>query len=137
MYKPNTLGERVRWAAILSLLWTLNLAALASFVLALLILGWQVFKWLKSGEWIPASVIDALVKIRSWLIDSDADWTNFDYWLLLPTTWIGLHKALAFTHVSIVLVALAFALVVFARDYEKMWAEHFGLLVKPRQLQGE
>lgn len=45
------------------------------------IVGWQIFDFLRDGEWVSISIITALVK--------------FDIpWAIYPQDWLGLHKVL-------------------------------------------
>lgn len=64
--------------------------------LALGIPTWQIYKWLREGEWIPFSGLDALSHAFEWLnISKD--------WITAPQDWIGLHTALGWVHGSVLI----------------------------------
>lgn len=90
--------------------------ALAFFAIAvpLVVLPYQVFWFFKLGRWTSVSVLDTLKFFFSPGVDS---------WLLFPTDWLGLHKALewlpsAFA-LPVILFPLAVMLQAIAEDLEK------------------
>lgn len=61
-------------------------------VAGLAIIGVQTYAWLRSGVWVPFSVVDGAKLF-------------FNYqWLASPVDWIGLHSALAKIPLSVLLV---------------------------------
>lgn len=54
------------------------------FYAGVISLGWQVFTWLKSGNWPPFSTLD----VARWTGIFDSDWLAF------PDSWVGLWKAM-------------------------------------------
>ena len=56
-------------------------------------LGWQVFVYLRSGEWVPFSTLDALALFSS------------SPWLRSPDDWIGFHRMLDAIHGGLFLMA--------------------------------
>lgn len=58
-------------------------------------LGWQVFGYLRSGEWVPFSILDAMA------LFSDSTW------LRSPDDWIGFHRLLDAIHGGLFLMAVA------------------------------
>jgi hypothetical protein len=52
------------------------------------IIGWQVYKYMRIGEWYPLSVISAL------------RWCNVQ-WSFFPTEWFGLYKILDYLPLSV------------------------------------
>jgi hypothetical protein len=52
------------------------------------ILGWQVFKYLKAGEWVPITAIHVIWKLTG---EDPYGWAAF------PDSWYGVHSILAAT----------------------------------------
>jgi hypothetical protein len=73
-------------------LWCLGLGLLG----ALSIWFYQIFTFLRSGDWAPISVVTAL------------GWLKIE-WALFPTQWLGAHKILDFLPLS--LFSLGFAVI--------------------------
>jgi len=63
------------------------------FTGALFIFGYQLFQWLRHGDWKSISVITGL----RWLESS---------WAVYPREWLGVHKLLDFIPLSIALILL-------------------------------
>lgn len=95
------------------LLWVMGISLVliaGSAILAgLAIPAWQVFVWLRDGEWVPFSIIDSLRPISAFFSRFDSSWTAFDAWLATPASWIGVHKLLSFLHASVGCWAAAMA----------------------------
>lgn len=78
--------------------------AIGSVILSLPIAGlgtflWQVYNWLKTGEWVSISVIDFLL------------WTGLDAnWLHQPQSWIGVWKIFDWMPLSLGCVVLSVSL---------------------------
>ena len=68
------------------------------------LLLWQTFGWLNEGVWVPMSVIDGIRNI----------WPS--QWLDYPQSWIGIHKILEATPVSLGYLALGVLLLVSGID---------------------
>jgi len=66
------------------------LAFYACVVLPIPIIGWQIYSYLKTGEWLPISMLDGLA------------WLGLD-WARIPNqpNWVGLHEILTFMPLSI------------------------------------
>lgn len=65
---------------------------LSAILVALGILGLQVFWYFKEGVWTALSLLDGVV----WLaFKFDPTFANDGSWLIQPTTWLGVHKVLA------------------------------------------
>ena len=65
----------------------------ASFLACFGIVGWQIFHYLKDGDWQPLSVITAM------------GWAGLE-WAFSPTSWLGLYKVLDWMPLSIAALAL-------------------------------
>lgn len=79
----DTLAEAVVW-----------LVSAAFFGGLAVPLGWQVFGYLRSGEWVPFSALDAM----SLFSDSP--------WLRSPGDWLGVHRMLDAIHGGLFLMAV-------------------------------
>lgn len=55
-----------------------------SWVVCVLLLGWQLFTYLKDGIWIPSGTMSSLGDLLSWR------------WAKYPESWFGLHEVLEF-----------------------------------------
>ncbi len=60
----------------------------------LVIVGWQVYGYLRHAIWQPLSVLDILLFINV-------------KWATIPTDWIGLHQILELTPMSVGIVILS------------------------------
>lgn len=60
------------------------------------IIGWQIFRYLKDGDWPAVSLITAL------------QWMGVEKpWVSNPTEWVGLHSVMDTIPLSLTLVVLA------------------------------
>ena len=77
------------------------LALIFAFVglAGILVLGLQVYAWLATGTWQPASLLLPLAMLAKWLPDP-----AMVQWIERPDTWIGLHKVLDFIPLSLFLM---------------------------------
>lgn len=60
------------------------LTLIAAWGVFVLLLGWQLFIYLKDGVWVPAGTLTCLGDLTSW------GWTRS------PQSWFGLHEVLEF-----------------------------------------
>lgn len=58
------------------------------------LLSWQIYTWLKTGEWPPISTPDGLFIAWAFLFADGSAAPHFVQWLIAPETWIGVHKIL-------------------------------------------
>ena len=81
----NSSGPRISIATLMAFL---------PLISAVWIFVWQVFTYLRQGNWIPFSLLDGLA------------WLKVP-WAVTPTDWLGLHNLLNQVHVSIGLLLLS------------------------------
>jgi hypothetical protein len=56
--------------------------------LALLLIGWQCYAWLKTGHWPHLTMATVAVPLVSG--------SDFSAWLVAPRSWFGLHTVVRF-----------------------------------------
>jgi hypothetical protein len=61
---------------------------LGGLAVAVLVVCWQGYMWLKTGHWPHLTLISALTPVISG--------TDFSAWLVAPQSWYGLHSATRF-----------------------------------------
>jgi len=63
------------------------------------IVGWQIYEYLRHDIWNSVSVVSAL------------QWLGVK-WAIVPTDWVGLHRILEWTPMSLTLVAIGVLILV-------------------------
>lgn len=79
------------------LAWAIFSIAALLVMTAIALLGWQVYDYIKFGDWTSISVVSSL------------KWANIpgaSDWAVHPSHWIGLHKILTHTLASAMLIAI-------------------------------
>ena len=76
----------------------------------LYLIGLQVYRWFREGEWTHFGVIDGLRIALSTCCVKDGDTGKLAalvHWLDAPVDWLGLHKVLEFLPASLALFAIS------------------------------
>ena len=73
------------------------------FVLGLLVLGWQIYQFLKFGSWTNVQIVDTLVWMGIKPISN---------WAAEPGDWRGIHAVLGWIPTSFALIVVGFFLLV-------------------------
>jgi hypothetical protein len=85
----------------------LGYGCLAAF---LCLIGFQVYRWFREGEWVHIGVSDGL---RAALLhlgvtpDSTGRLSALSHWIDAPVDWLGLHKVLDVLPASLALFAIS------------------------------
>ena len=87
---------------------------------SILILGYQIYAWLKSGTWFSLNLFLAVPYLPKSISD----------WILYPDSWIGVHKVVVYvleeTPISFAVFLLGFSLVIlfnYLGDWERQNAK--------------
>jgi hypothetical protein len=84
----------------LRLIWLRAISAVmtfAAFTCFLGLIGMQIYRWFRDGEWARISISDGLLSLVSSCCvreDGAGAMVAFAHWLEAPATWIGLHRVL-------------------------------------------
>lgn len=62
--------------------------------------GWQLFAYAQDGQWHPYSLVDALLQHVA-PVNSEFAW-----WLVGPTTWLGVHHVMTWLNAGWAITAL-------------------------------
>jgi hypothetical protein len=87
-----------------------GLVAYGCLAAFLALVGTQVFRWFREGEWTHIGITDALRAVLVGCCVSDSSrgvLAVFVHWLDTPTDWLGWHKVLEVIPASIGLFALS------------------------------
>lgn len=76
----------------------------AGAALAVGLIGWQCYVYLRHGFWPPMSVVDALFALG-----------HQDGWIVAPQSWAGVHKILSAIPASLVALAVCWLLAAIAK----------------------
>jgi hypothetical protein len=106
--KSETAAFWIRFAA--------NIGVLIS-TQSLLILGWQVYGYLRQAVWQPVSAIDAL------------RYLNMN-WAIAPTDWLGLYRFLDWMPVTLLLLITGVSLTFVAYSQERWWSLAVNWLIR-------
>jgi hypothetical protein len=74
------------------------------------LVGFQIYRWFREGEWTHVGVSDGLRVIVNHLgvtPDSTGRLSELAHWLDAPVHWLGLHKALEVLPASLALFAIS------------------------------
>ena len=74
-----------------------NVVAIAGVLISTGILGWQVFGWLKSGDWTPLPLASLGLREAAEFLEHQ----ELRNWAVNPSNWIGLHKFLDWLNVAV------------------------------------
>ncbi len=87
-----------------------GLIAYGGLVCFIYLIGTQIYRWLRDGEWVRIGVSDGLHReIMSCCVQEGATGrlAALAQWLDAPTTWLGLHRVLEVIPASLSLFALS------------------------------
>lgn len=87
-----------------------GLIAYGGLACFLVLIGTQIYRWLRDGEWVPIGVSDGLHHelIRCCVREGEPGrLAALAQWLDAPTSWLGLHKLLEAMPASLCLFALS------------------------------
>ncbi len=85
----------------------LGYGCLAAF---LCLIGFQVYRWFRDGEWVHIGVSDGLRAALSHLgvtPESTSRLSALSHWIDAPVDWLGLHKVLEVLPASLALFAIS------------------------------
>jgi hypothetical protein len=85
----------------------LGYGCLAAF---LYLIGFQVYRWFRDGEWVHIGVSDGLRAALSHLgvtPESNGRLSALSHWIDAPVDWLGLHKLLEVLPASLALFAIS------------------------------
>ncbi|HEX4153625.1 MAG TPA: hypothetical protein VHY75_15565 [Steroidobacteraceae bacterium] len=74
------------------------------------LIGTQLYRWLKAGEWTRVSLADGIRSVLSHMPmpgDSTARLARLAHWLDAPVDWLGLHKLIEVLPASLALFSIA------------------------------
>jgi hypothetical protein len=84
--------------------------AFSAFILLLGLIGLQLYRWFRDGEWTRISISDGLLNVVSGCCardDGAGTMAAFARWLDAPESWTGLHRVLEVVPASIGLFLLS------------------------------
>jgi hypothetical protein len=87
-----------------------GLVAYGGLACFLVLIGTQIYRWLRDGEWVPIRISDGLHHELIWCCVREGDsgrLAALAQWLDAPTTWLGLHRVLEVIPASLSLFALS------------------------------
>jgi hypothetical protein len=76
----------------------------------LTLVGFQVYRWFREGEWTHIGVIDGMrAALAHWHVAEGATGrlATLSHWLDAPVDWLGLHKVLEVLPASLALFAIS------------------------------